>query len=198
MHRIECSYPDWPEFAILECGPGGAASTKLARECRRYTGCQFFPEAELGGVVHGWRNENLERLTFASESFDLVVTQDVFEHVLRPEVAFSEIARVLRPGGAHVFTVPFNDRLPTERRVVVDGQDGLKHVRDPQYHGNPVDPGGSLVVTDWGWDLAEIVWHASHLYTTVYLAKDRAQGLDGDLLEVFVSRKRAAGGTSST
>jgi SAM-dependent methyltransferase len=198
MHRIECSYPDWRELAILEAAPGGAASKRLVRECRSYTGCQFFPEAELGSVVDGWRNENLESLTFESETFDLVVTQDVFEHVLRPEVAFSEIARVLQPDGAHVFTVPFNDTLPTERRVVVDRRAGLKHVKEPQYHDNPVDPGGSLVVTEWGRDLPEIVWQASGLFTTVYVTKDRALGLDGELLEVFVSRKRAAARTSST
>jgi len=41
------------------------------------------------------------------ESFDLVITLDVFEHVLRPAKAFAEIARTLKPGGAHIYTVPY-------------------------------------------------------------------------------------------
>jgi hypothetical protein len=36
-------------------------------------------------------SEDLEALTFPDESFDLVITQDVFEHVLRPAKAFAEI-----------------------------------------------------------------------------------------------------------
>ena len=48
-------------------------------------------------------------------TFDLVVTQDVLEHVLDPARA-AEIARTLRPGGAHVFTVPWYHQ-PTLRRA---------------------------------------------------------------------------------
>ena len=44
-------------------------------------------------------------MTFENESFDLFITQDVFEHVMTPNKAFKEIERVLKPGGAHVFTV---------------------------------------------------------------------------------------------
>lgn len=32
--------------------------------------------------------------------------EEILEHVLRPDLAVREIARVLRFGGAHVFTVP--------------------------------------------------------------------------------------------
>jgi len=39
------------------------------------------------------------------ESFDLVITQDFFEHVLRPA---KEIARTLKSGGAHIYAVPYD------------------------------------------------------------------------------------------
>src|ERR1019366_2746057 len=90
-----------------ESSPGGPASAKLARECHHYTPTHFFPDVPPGGLKDGIRCENLEEQTFADASFDLVVTSDVFEHVLDPARAFSEIARTLRPGGAHVFTVPW-------------------------------------------------------------------------------------------
>jgi len=39
-------------------------------------------------------------LPFADRSFDAVLSTDTFEHVMDLDLAFSEIARVLRPGGS--------------------------------------------------------------------------------------------------
>jgi ubiquinone/menaquinone biosynthesis C-methylase UbiE len=47
-----------------------------------------------------------EHLPFARESFDLIVCLWVLEHLDRPEVVFSEVRRVLRPGGHFVFLTP--------------------------------------------------------------------------------------------
>jgi SAM-dependent methyltransferase len=40
-------------------------------------------------------------------SFDWVVSTEVFEHVFNPDVFLSEIARVLKPSGGLLLTVPF-------------------------------------------------------------------------------------------
>ena len=86
---------------------GGPSSDKIKRECKHCVPSQFFPEVSRGQLKDGQRSENLEALTFPDESFDLIITQDVFEHVLRPAKEFAEIARTLKPGGAHVYTVPY-------------------------------------------------------------------------------------------
>jgi 2-polyprenyl-3-methyl-5-hydroxy-6-metoxy-1,4-benzoquinol methylase len=52
-----------------------------------------------GSIVGEYRNEDLERQTYADGSFDVVITQDVMEHIYDPSSAFREIARTLRPVG---------------------------------------------------------------------------------------------------
>ena len=63
---------------------------------------------------------------------------------------FAEIACTLKPGGAHVFTIPWYSSKPTLVRASRDEAGGIRYLIDPDYHGNPVDAEGSLVVTDGG------------------------------------------------
>ena len=123
------------------------------------------------------------RQTFPDESFDLVVTQDVMEHVLDPEAAFSEIARTLRPGGAHVFTTPIHPGLMTSERRARERDGAIEYLAEPEYHGNPIDEAGSLVTIDWGQDIGSIIARASGLLTTIYVLVDRGLGIDGEFLE---------------
>jgi SAM-dependent methyltransferase len=51
-----------------------------------------------------WARGNGELLPFPDASFDVVVMTEVIEHLLRPELAVWEVARVLRPGGIYVMT----------------------------------------------------------------------------------------------
>ena len=129
--------------------------------------------------------QDLECLTFPDESFDLLITQDVLEHVLRPDRAVAEIARVLRPGGAHVFTMPISHGTQTLVRVA-PSESGMEHLVPPDYHGS------SLVIREWGDDFVEFVTEHSGLSTEVVPLHDRHLGLDGPTghpLEVFISRK---------
>lgn len=68
---------------------------------------------------------------------------------------------------------------------------GLHHLASPIYHGNPINAEGALVVTDWGDDLVDFIRRHSQLETDVYDIYDRRLGLDGQGLDVFVSRKPA-------
>jgi len=95
--------------------------------------------------------QNIEDLTCPDNSFDFVITEDVFEHVRRPEKGFREIHRVLRPGGYHVFTVPFHFDRPTLVRVDTTGDEDV-HLLPPEYHGDPLR-GTILAYRTFGIDL---------------------------------------------
>jgi SAM-dependent methyltransferase len=181
--------PGWRQMQIHESSPGGVSSTFIQKSCQTYVPTQFFQDIPSGEYKDGMRCENLEAMTFADNSFDLMVTQDVFEHVMNPAAAFKEIERVLRPGGAHIFTMPWYPKLEksTQRAAIVDEQ--IIFLEEPTYHGNPISSEGSLVTYDWGLDFPDFIYNTSGMFTTIYLSVNRNMGLEAEFLEVFVSRK---------
>jgi SAM-dependent methyltransferase len=190
MLVLETEFPDWSSLSIHESSPSGPVTTKLSRNCARYSVSCYFDDVPPGSMYQGRQCENLECLTFDDSSFDLFITQDVFEHVLNPQRAFAEIARVLKPGGAHVFTVPWLASQRTESRVVMaDGK--MRCIKEPVHHGSPTDPGTCLVITDWGSDMIDLIHSSSGLKTEVFSPASRELGVVGEGLEVFVSRRSA-------
>jgi hypothetical protein len=105
-------------------------------------------------------------------------------------LAAREIMRVLKPGGAHVFTTPRHPLLPASRvRARLDAGGTVEHLLDPVYHGNPIDPEGSLVTWDYGADFDTLISRWSGFLTSCYVIRDRARGIDGEFLDVWVTRK---------
>ena len=69
--------------------------------------------------------------------------------------------------------------------------DGTIHYNhEPEYHGNPVGDGKSLVTWHYGNDFEELLSEWSGLTVTTYVTRDRSLGIDGKFLEVFVMRKK--------
>jgi SAM-dependent methyltransferase len=137
---------------IFEAQASGPIHDVLS-ELPRYL-CSEFLTATHPGFFNreGVRCEDLERLTFPDAFFDLVITQDVLEHVADLGAVCQEIARVLKVGGNHVFTVPVHEGRPSTARARREGGSDVP-LLPPVYHGNPLSSAGSLVYTDFGDDL---------------------------------------------
>ncbi len=179
--------PDWRRLSLHESSP---SIPFLARKCQQYSYSFFFEDVEPGGLHPGGsRCENLEQLTFADTSFDLFITQDVLEHVFNPDIALREIMRVLRPGGAHVFTTPRHKIPESNRRARLAPDGKVEFILEPQYHGNPIDAKGSLVTWDYGIDFDTLVARWSGYLTSCYVIRDRSRGIDGEFMDVWVTRK---------
>ena len=108
----------------------------------------------------GVLNEDLCSLSFPDESFTTLISLDVLEHIPNYELAFRECARVVKPGGRMMWSVPFVPNSPTNMiRAKIVGQD-IEHIMPPEYHGDPVAKSkkGILCFQHFGWEmLAQMV-----------------------------------------
>ena len=70
------------------------------------------PSAASGRVRRSLLAASAEGLPLADASVDVVVMSEVIEHLVRPELAVWEVARVLRPGGTFVMTTNNASEMP--------------------------------------------------------------------------------------
>jgi hypothetical protein len=112
------------------------------------------PDVVGGSTVDGVRHEDALALSFEDASLGTIVSCDVFEHVPDIDRCLAECARVLRRGGRMYFSIPFHDAPETAQRATM-GEGEIVELLQPRYHRNPVDPKGSLVFYDHGWDILE-------------------------------------------
>lgn len=52
-----------------------------------------------------------QRIPFPNNSFDIILALDVLEHLYDTKMAFKELARVLKPNGTLIITVPYNGKV---------------------------------------------------------------------------------------
>lgn len=108
-------------------------------------------------------HQDLCELTLPQACVDLVLCNELFEHLYDLPAALAEIARILRPGGWLVSTFPFAyNRVDTivKARHRPGATPGVaaeaELLMDPEFHGDPVHPEqGSLVYQIPAWDLLD-------------------------------------------
>jgi SAM-dependent methyltransferase len=191
MLTIESLAPQWRTLRIHESSPSErGVSLRLRRECPAYIATQFFPNITLGAQHAGVRCEDLEHQTFADESFDLVITQDVMEHVFEPALVYREIWRTLRPRGLYLHTTPiYKQRVSSMRRAAKLADGSIRYLARREYHGNPIDDQGSLVTWHYGYDLPDLIVNWAPFDVEVRRFHDRRHGVLGEFTEVIACRK---------
>jgi hypothetical protein len=132
-----------------------SAMSKLLRGDSKYVICSYLPDHPWGKEIEpNYFNINLERIDFDDASFDIVLTSDVMEHVRDSDAAHAEIYRILSPGGAYIFNVPFDEREAKNITMVDTSGDEDVFLVEPQYHGDPLT-GGILAYRVFGRELIE-------------------------------------------
>jgi hypothetical protein len=149
-----------PEPARLRvyCPEAVTAFAELLRaRFPHFTGSEYLPDPadpRRQQIPH----EDLCALSLPDASVDLVICNEVLEHVYDLEAALRQCLRVLAPGGAFVGTLPF--AYGQQQNVIKAHHRGQgldpEVIGIPELHGNPIDQqGGSLVYQIPGWELLD-------------------------------------------
>jgi SAM-dependent methyltransferase len=88
------------------CGRGRTFLYRRRLPSVRVVGLDMSPYARDNPNLDSQVQGNVEALPFPDASFDAVLGTHVAEHLAHPEAAFSEMARVLRPGGRLLLLTP--------------------------------------------------------------------------------------------
>jgi SAM-dependent methyltransferase len=111
-----------PRFLDCGCGAGSHLPHSEALGWQ-VSGLEFMPEKIAAARAAGLGEDkvvqrDLEALPFASESFDILLFNEVLEHVPSDEAALAEAHRVLKPGGLLLVFSP-NRLYPFESHGVL-------------------------------------------------------------------------------
>ncbi len=148
-----------------------------------YIASEYFDDIPNGGYKDSVLCLDLMNIPLADESLDLVISEDVIEHIVDYRKAFAEINRVLVSGGYHIFTVPLHE-----------GKKTVSRLKNPHkvFHGDPIREAGSYVITDFGSDLPEILkkygMQTSVSYSHSFFGQDEITNAD-ETYETYLSKR---------
>ena len=148
---------DLRSIDACELSARGPVVDYLSTHARNLATSEYYFDVAPGDVRDGIRCEDVQRMTYADNSFDLVTHTEVFEHVPDDKRAFRELHRILRAGGTMLFTVPLADFAQTvERARLSDGV--VENLLAPTFHTDPLRGGEQILVyRDYGNDIVDRV-----------------------------------------
>lgn len=141
---INISETDLKELRILNTSSCGPIHNCL-KHLPNYICSEFFDNIENGETnEQGILCLDLCNIKFDDNTFDIIISEDILEHIKNPEIAFAEIERVLKNSGLHIFTIPFNESGVSKQR-----DENVRQV----YHGDGLREEGILVYNEFSWDI---------------------------------------------
>ena len=109
-----------PEMEILDLGAGAGIVEQMnfRGKAARICGVDLDPRVAQNPFLDEGRVSDAGEIPYPDDSFDLVFSDNVLEHLAEPEKVFSEVARVLKRGGIFLFKTPNKwHYMPTIARV---------------------------------------------------------------------------------
>jgi SAM-dependent methyltransferase len=121
LWSLERIQPEFKSLQILHLNQTNELSQALC-PARRLVETTYVPAEDFGADLHGLSNQDMTRLTFESDRFDLVIHSETLEHLHDYEGALREASRVLKPGGYQIYSVPLLHDRETRRRIGRDSE----------------------------------------------------------------------------
>jgi SAM-dependent methyltransferase len=163
-----------------------SAMGRILESFSLYVRSSYMPDLDFGSkIAHNLFNINLESIDFPDESFDIILSSDVAEHIRDIDRAHREIFRVLRPGGAYIFTVPFDPNCVDHHILVDTSSTSDRYLVPPQFHGDPLT-GKILAYRVFGRGIFSDLQRIGFSVDFLSVVNDDAGIIDGD---VFVASR---------
>jgi SAM-dependent methyltransferase len=134
-------------YVAYELSTYGSTLDWLRKNFHSVITSEFMPGQPLGRSVNGIHNEDVQRLSFESDSIDLVSSNQVFEHVPDDLLGFKECLRVLRTGGAMVLSLPLFEAPATQRIAELENSK-VVFIGEAEYHDSRLE-GAYAVPVFW-------------------------------------------------
>jgi SAM-dependent methyltransferase len=162
---------------VLDTDDVSAISARL-RVSPSYVASTYAPSLPIGDLAEGVWNVDLQNIPFPSDRFDVILTSDVMEHVRDFERAHAEIFRCLKPGGAHIFTVPFDENALVTKTLIDTSSAADVYLEPPQIHGDPRS-GGIAAYRICGANMLDLMRSIGFEVDMVRVADQRGGIFDG-------------------
>jgi ubiquinone/menaquinone biosynthesis C-methylase UbiE len=97
-----------PDMRVLDAGAGAGDlfQYELKEQVKEMVGVDLDPRVESNPRLHRGIKSDLTNIPCEDETFDLVFSRYVFEHVAEPQAFLGEMHRLLKPGGSLLFLAP--------------------------------------------------------------------------------------------
>lgn len=192
-HLLEKLFPDLGSVKVYITEEVTPFYDLLKKRIPGLVGSEYFeenPERQVfvPKISRHVRNEDLTKLTFPDNEFDLVISLEVLEHIPDYKKALAELYRITKPGGYLVFSVPFLENC--EKTLVRAKMEGgkVEHLLPAEYHGDPVVEKGCLCFYHFGWDILETLKKIGFSESGVYADHSIRFGYLG-MGTIFFARK---------
>ena len=162
--------------AIAEINSCGVLHEILRRFDNLYYS-EYQPTKGNGKIPH----QDIQKLTYKSDIFDVVLTSDVLEHVPDIKKSLAEVYRVLKPSGAYIFTVPLVHGRASTVKASMKGSK-LHHHGEASYHGAGQDD--YLVWHEFGDDFKEMVNEAGFIVHELFVSTGKPTDTTGVFLAI--------------
>ena len=173
-----CELFDKPESRVLDigCGPGIMAEYLLRNECEVF-GVDISEEM-IHECIERFRDRpaahfsvgKIEDLQFPTAYFDAVICMGVVEYIADDESAVKEMARVTRPGGTVIVTVPNNlsPHRVWDRFVYRKATDSLKRLmgrrRKGIFHKEYIAGSYRRLLQSHGLQVTDVVYYSLRVF----------------------------------